>query len=230
MKNIIVAILVSMAMFSAQSAHAADTSNPFYLGFSGTSMTNDPNITQQEAGMLSQPQSNGAARSATSSRHIRTFLVGYEINDWAGELEYFGFDPGASSIVSGSYAWTDQYGQPSSTSYSYTQKTTTSGWGISGRKAFRLNESVKIFGRLGLMKMTTETEQRISYSSKCTLCTNDGSANVKTTSVDKTSVQIGVGLSANVYDGIDAVGEILKANALGSDEPLAIKVGLTWHL
>lgn len=213
-----------------QAAVAAEPPSPFYLGVGGVGLSNEIGMTNQEAVALSQSQANGSTRNVSAGRYVKDFFIGYHKNDWAVELEYFGFDPGARSNVSGVYPWFDQNMQPATTSFAYAQKTTTSGWGVSVLKEHSLDQSVKVFGRLGLMTTTTDTEQRWAYTANCSTCINDGSYQAKSSSTSTTSVQFGIGISAKVYENFDVRAEVRRSSAFNASTPTVTALSLLYHL
>ncbi|MDO8604871.1 MAG: hypothetical protein Q7K40_05780 [bacterium] len=184
------------------------------VGFVQLGDAKETEVTAQEASILSAPI-YGGHREVRTKRLAKDIFLGYKLpRNFAAELGYIGGDTGATSTVTGGYQWIDWYNNPASTTITYSQKSIVSAWHLSFIKELPLNEHVKIFGRVGMIKTHTQWEQRWAYVSTCTGCTNDGSYQAKSKTTDKTDGLLGVGLSANVLRNMNVRFEVTKHSSV----------------
>lgn len=225
MKKTITGLFVVLVALLSQAAIAADGSR-FYGGLGAVEMTNQGGMamTPFESGYASNPS---AHRSEDNRSFSGDAFVGYKLsNNLAVEVGYIGSGSGFTSETSGTNQWIIPVFSPSndvqigtetsSVPFSITQSKKLTAWHLSLVGEHPLDGSVKLLGRIGLMQVNTDWDQRITNNCPASMGCDNTQFQGWATSSSKTAALLGAGVVMKVTNTINLRAELLKSSALPS--------------
>lgn len=227
MKKFFIAFMLFFGLFS-QSTLAADFDEPpgvsshqeasrWYVG-AGVAELVSPSgipISQKEAGYLANQTFWKSNRTEENRRLAKEVAVGYQMtNAFALELGYIRGDSGTKATTTAimpTFDWNT--GLPISVPITISQKETLSAWHLSfvGKKP--LNDYVSVMARIGMMRASTDWEQRQTYSWPANFNT-DGSSQVWNRSSSRETLLYGLGFTAKVANNTHLRVEWKKSSAM----------------
>lgn len=232
MKKIIFAALVLFGL-SSQFAMAEEEHSRFYGGLGVAEITSQRGIpvSTQETGFLAN-QAFNSTRNENNKAFSGNVFIGYRLlPNLSAEGGYIGGGgDGFTSETTGTMHWVDGTvpgGKDVSMPFSVKQRKEIKAWYISlvGEKS--LNESVKMIGRLGVMRSKTDWEQRIANTCPVEMGCDNNQYQGWGSSSEKTAALFGIGLEAKASDKVSFRFEVVKSSALPAITP---KVDLVLHL